>query len=74
MYVKVVEQPIRHAATGMAISMFANKISWSYNFRRPSAQIDTACESERSAFGLSEYTVRRIDHGYCWRREHVLHS
>ena len=58
MYVKDVERPIRHAATGMAISMLANKISWFYDFKGPSVQLDTACSASLNALNLACQSIR----------------
>jgi acyl transferase domain-containing protein len=60
MYVKDVAYPIRHAATGMASSMLANKISWFYDFKGPSVQLDTACSASLNAAHLA---VRSIQSG-----------
>ena len=60
MYVKDVSHPIRHAATGMASSMLANKISWFYDFKGPSVQLDTACSASLNAAHLA---VRSIQSG-----------
>jgi acyl transferase domain-containing protein len=53
LYAKDPERPIRHAATGMARSMLANKISWYYNLLGPSLVIDTACSSSLNALHLA---------------------
>ena len=60
MYVKDTSYPIRHAATGMALSMLANKISWFYDFKGPSMQLDTACSASLNALHLA---VRSIQTG-----------
>ncbi|KAK4892946.1 hypothetical protein LTR27_008674 [Elasticomyces elasticus] len=60
MYAKDPSFPIRHAATGMAPSMLANKISWFYDFKGPSVQLDTACSSSMVALHLA---VRSIQSG-----------
>ena len=53
MYSKDPSHAIRHAATGMAISMLANKISWFYDFKGPSVQLDTACSASLNALHLA---------------------
>ena len=60
MYIKDVSFPIRHAATGMASSMLANKISWFYNFKGSSVELDTACSASLNAAHLA---VRSIQSG-----------
>ncbi|CAH0051130.1 unnamed protein product [Clonostachys solani] len=58
MYNKDTNHPIRHAATGMAMSMLANKISWFYDFKGPSVQLDTACSASLNALHLACRSIR----------------
>ncbi|CAG9990573.1 unnamed protein product [Clonostachys byssicola] len=58
MYNKDTSHPIRHAATGMALSMLANKISWFYDFKGPSVQLDTACSASLNALHLACRSIR----------------
>ncbi|CAH0017129.1 unnamed protein product [Clonostachys rhizophaga] len=58
MYNKDTSHPIRHAATGMAMSMLANKISWFYDFKGPSVQLDTACSASLNALHLACRSIR----------------
>lgn len=58
MYYKDVDRPIQYAATGMTISMLANKISWFYDFRGPSVQLDTACSASLNALHLACRSLR----------------
>lgn len=58
MYVKDTERPIRHAATGMAVSMLANKVSWFYDITGPSITLDTACSASLNALHLSCESLR----------------
>ena len=60
MYIKDVSFPIRHAATGMASSMLANKISWFYDSKGSSVELDTACSASLNAAHLA---VRSIQSG-----------
>jgi acyl transferase domain-containing protein len=57
-YVKDPELPIRHAATGKAASMLANKISWFFDFRGPSIRIDTACSASLNALHLARQSLQ----------------
>lgn len=61
MYVKDTGRPIRHAATGMAISMLANKVSWFYDITGPSITLDTACSASLNALHLSCESLRSGD-------------
>uniref|UniRef100_A0A0B7K4Y2 Uncharacterized protein n=1 Tax=Bionectria ochroleuca TaxID=29856 RepID=A0A0B7K4Y2_BIOOC len=58
MYNMDTSHPIRHAATGMAMSMLANKISWFYDFKGPSVQLDTACSASLNALHLACRSIR----------------
>ena len=58
MYVKDTSFPTRYAATGMAPSMLANKISWLYDFKGPSMQLDTACSASLNALHLAVQSLQ----------------
>jgi acyl transferase domain-containing protein len=51
-----------YAATGNAMTMFANRISYFFNWRGPSITIDTACSSSLSALHAA---VQSLRHGEC---------
>lgn len=51
-----------YAATGNAMTMFANRISYFFNWRGPSITIDTACSSSLSALHSA---VQSLRHGEC---------
>lgn len=61
MYDKDPERPIRHAATGMAPSMIANKISWFFDLTGPSVILDTACSASLNAFHIACQGLRNGD-------------
>lgn len=43
----------RYAATGLALSMIANRISWFFNFKGASINLDSACSSSLSAVHMA---------------------
>lgn len=43
----------RHAAMGAAVSMLANRLSWFFNFKGASVNLDSACSSSLVALHLA---------------------
>ncbi|KAJ0424608.1 hypothetical protein BJY00DRAFT_326526 [Aspergillus carlsbadensis] len=43
----------KYAATGLSMSMLANRVSWFYNFTGPSMNLDSACSSSLSALHIA---------------------
>ncbi|KAF9872901.1 hypothetical protein CkaCkLH20_09764 [Colletotrichum karsti] len=48
----------RTAATGMASSLIANRVSWYFDLRGPSVHIDTACSSSLVALDMACQSLR----------------
>jgi acyl transferase domain-containing protein len=51
-----------YAATGNAMTMFANRVSYFFNWRGPSITVDTACSSSLTAL---HFAVQSLRHGEC---------
>ncbi|KAI1382727.1 putative polyketide synthase [Hypoxylon trugodes] len=47
-----------HAATGQAMAMLANRISWYFDLKGPSVQVNTACSSSMIAVDLACQSLR----------------
>ena len=47
------QAPPKYAATGVAASMLANRISWFFDLRGPSVNLDSACSSSMMAFDMA---------------------
>ena len=44
---------VQHRATGLGISMFANRLSYWFNLHGPSMTVDTACSASAAAVHLA---------------------
>lgn len=53
----------KYALTGSSLSLLANRISWFFNLRGPSMNIDTACSSSMVALDLACQGLRNRDTG-----------
>ena len=51
----------KYAATGMAVSMIANRLSWFFNFTGPSVNMDSACSSSLMALDFAVQGLRNGD-------------
>ncbi|KAF2864665.1 hypothetical protein BDV95DRAFT_508906 [Massariosphaeria phaeospora] len=51
----------KHAATGIGQNFTANRLSWAFNLKGPSLQIDTACSSSMIALDLACQSLRSGD-------------
>ena len=49
----------QYAATGVAINMLANRISWFFNFTGPSVNFDSACSSSLMALDIACQGLRQ---------------
>lgn len=56
-YLSILQQDLeaeqRHAIMGIAPSMLANRVSWFYNFKGTSMNLDSACSSSLVALHLA---------------------
>ena len=59
--VKDPEQLPTYAATGVAMSMLANRLSWFYNLTGPSVNLDSACSSSAMALDQACQLLRSRD-------------
>ncbi|KAK3937382.1 beta-ketoacyl synthase [Diplogelasinospora grovesii] len=61
-YLSILQQDFdaeqRHAAMGIAPSMLANRLSWFFNFKGTSMNLDTACSSSMVALHLACQDLR----------------
>lgn len=51
----------RTAATGLAASIFTNRISWYFNLLGPSVLVDTACSGTMVSLDLACQSIRNGD-------------
>ena len=47
-----------YAATGVAGSLLANRLSWFFDLKGPSVTVDTACSSSMAALHLGSQSLR----------------
>ena len=61
-YLSILQQDFeaeqRHAAMGVAPSMLANRLSWFFNFKGTSMNLDSACSSSLVALHLASQDLR----------------
>ena len=53
--------PAKHFATGTEAGMLANRLSWFFDLKGPSMQVDTACSSGLTALHLACQGLRAQD-------------
>ncbi|KAI9842656.1 MAG: Type I Iterative PKS [Sclerophora amabilis] len=51
----------KYAATGLAVTMLANRLSWFFNLTGPSVNLDSACSSSMMALDLACQGLRNRD-------------
>ena len=51
--VKQMDDIPKYAATGASMSLLANRLSWFFNFRGPSINLDSACSSSLMALDIA---------------------
>lgn len=61
MVVKDPEVVPKYAATGLAMSLLANRLSWFFNLSGPSVNLDSACSSSMMALDLACQGLRNRD-------------
>lgn len=61
MLFKDVDDMPKYAASGVAKTMLANRISWFYNLHGPSFSLDSACSSSLTAFDFACQGLRNGD-------------
>lgn len=59
--IKDPEQMPRYTATGVSLSMLANRLSWFYNLTGPSVNLDSACSSSAMALDQACQLLRSRD-------------
>ena len=59
--IKDPEQLPKYTATGVALSMLANRLSWFYNLTGPSVNLDSACSSSAMALDQACQLLRSRD-------------
>ena len=61
MMIRDLEALPRYAATGGALTLLANRLSWFFNFSGPSVNLDTACSSSMIALDFACQGLRNGD-------------
>lgn len=61
MTLRDVETLPKYAVTGAAIALLANRLSWFFNLKGPSMNIDTACSSSMVALDVACQGLRNRD-------------
>lgn len=51
----------KYSATGVSVSMIANRLSWFFNFLGPSVSLDSACSSSLMALDIAVQGLRNGD-------------
>ena len=58
---KDVDDLPKYTATGVSLNMIANRLSWFFNFRGPSVNMDSACSSSLMALDFAVQGLRNGD-------------
>lgn len=61
MMIRDLEALPKYAATGGAMTLLANRLSWFFNFGGPSVNLDTACSSSMIALDIACQGLRNGD-------------
>lgn len=61
----------QNAATGVSVSLLANRLSWYFDMKGPSMQINTACSSSMIALDLA---CQSLQAGQTSTVSEVLHN
>jgi acyl transferase domain-containing protein len=58
---KDLEDMPKYSVTGVGMSLLANRLSWFFNFRGPSINLDSACSSSLMALDIACQALRSGD-------------
>ena len=58
---KDVDDLPKYAATGVSVNMIANRLSWFFNLKGPSVNLDSACSSSLMALDFAVQGLRNGD-------------